>query len=136
VCRAKKTETNRSIHLTKLNNQTHKQTNKKKKNPKPFDPHSDGHLAPEQMRYPLSLGPPRDTVDKQGRRARVVDVIFSPETVAMAARDAATRDFVVEVAFSAFEQKNNESICRAPQLSGAGMGSLGVLVSNNSFADF
>ena len=72
-------------------------------------------MPPEQLRYPLSLGPPRDTVDKQGRRARCCDVVFHPETVAMAAKDVSARNFIIEVALSSFEQKHKESLCRGAQ---------------------
>ena len=59
------------------------------------------HGAGEQgLRIPLSLGDLREESDKKGDPAQVIDVIWAPETVEKAKKDATFRQVVVELAFN------------------------------------
>ena len=51
-----------------------------------------------QMRIPLSLGPPREDLDKEGEVCCVYDVVFHSETIEAALNDKDFRGFVLQLA--------------------------------------
>ena len=76
-------------------------------------PHPHPHLHPHphprpsplagapdecQMRIPLSLGPPREDLDKDGEVCCVYDVVFHSETLETALNDKQFRGFVLQLA--------------------------------------
>ena len=50
------------------------------------------------MRIPLSLGPPREDLDKEGEVCCVYDVVFHSETIEAALNDKDFRGFVLQLA--------------------------------------
>ncbi len=63
-----------------------------------------------QMRIPLSLGPPREDLDKEGDVCTVYDVVFHPETIEGALGDADFRDFVMQLTLHQIEQKHKDEL--------------------------
>ena len=51
-----------------------------------------------QMRIPMSLGPPREDLDKTGEVCTVYDVVFNPEAVELALREEEMRQFMMNIA--------------------------------------
>ena len=66
------------------------------------------HNAAEKgLRIPLSLGTLREETDKKGDPAQVIDIIWAPQTVEKAKKDAAFRQVMVELGFNYILQKYN-----------------------------
>ena len=76
--------------------------------PAPVD---DAETAEEvQMRIPLSLGPPREDLDKGGDVCTVYDVVFNPEAVEMALTQEEMRSFMMQLTVYQIQQKCNDEV--------------------------
>jgi hypothetical protein len=63
-----------------------------------------------QMRIPLSLGPPREDLDKSGEVCTVYDVVFHPDAVEGALKEAEFRSFVMQLTAHQIQQKYKDEI--------------------------
>ena len=63
-----------------------------------------------QMRIPMSLGPPREDLDKSGEVCTVYDVVFNPEAVEMALREEEMRQFMMNIAVYQIQQKCKDEV--------------------------
>lgn len=57
------------------------------------------------LRIPLSMGERREEHDKKGEACMVIDVIWSPQTIAECLKSAQFRQCVIELAFDYVNQK-------------------------------
>jgi len=63
-----------------------------------------------QYRIPLSLGPPREDLDKDGAVCTVYDVVFHPEAVENSLKTQEFRDFVMSLTLHQIEQKFKDEL--------------------------
>jgi len=63
-----------------------------------------------QMRIPLSLGPPREDLDKDGEVCCVYDVVFHSETLEAALNDKEFRGFVLQLAAHQIKEKHGDEL--------------------------
>ena len=63
-----------------------------------------------QMRIPLSLGPPREDLDKNGEVCTVYDVVFHPDAVEGALKEAEFRGFVMNLVVHQVQQKYKDEL--------------------------
>ncbi|KAJ1635308.1 pre-RNA processing PIH1/Nop17-domain-containing protein [Pavlovales sp. CCMP2436] len=63
-----------------------------------------------RIRIPLSLGQPREDLDKSSEACTVYDVVFHPETLDTSKNDRAFRDFMMNVVLAQVEQKYGEEL--------------------------
>ena len=63
--------------------------------PAPVDASTDSEEV--QMRIPLSLGPPREDLDKSGEVCTVYDVVVHPDAVEAALKEDEFRSFVMQL---------------------------------------
>ena len=63
-----------------------------------------------QMRIPLSLGPPREDLDKDGAVCCVYDVVFHPDTIASALGEKEFRGFVLQLALHQIKEKHGDEL--------------------------
>eukprot|EP00966_Prymnesium_polylepis_P329777 7385454-Prymnesium_polylepis.1 len=63
-----------------------------------------------QYRIPMSLGPPREDLDKDGAVCMVYDVVFHPETVENALAQQEFRDFVMQLTLYQIAQKYKDEL--------------------------
>ena len=74
-------------------------------------PVSNGENVEEvQMRIPMSLGPPREDLDKSGEVCTVYDVVFHPEAVDGALKEAEFRSFVMQLTLYQIQQKYKDEL--------------------------
>merc|ERR1719272_989241 len=62
------------------------------------------------MRIPLSLGPPREDLDKDGEVCCVYDVVFHSETLETALNDKEFRGFVLQLAAHQIKEKHGDEL--------------------------
>ena len=62
------------------------------------------------MRIPLSLGPPREDLDKSGDVCTVYDVVFHPDAVEGALKEEEFRSFVMQLTLHQIEQKYKDEV--------------------------
>ena len=63
-----------------------------------------------QMRIPLSLGPPREDLDKSGAVCTVYDVVFHPDAVEGALREDDFRSFMMQLTVHQIQQKHQDEV--------------------------
>jgi len=63
-----------------------------------------------QMRIPMSLGPPREDLDKGGDVCRVYDVVFHPDAVTGALAEDEFRSFMMQLIVYQVQQKHKEEL--------------------------
>ena len=63
-----------------------------------------------QMRIPMSLGPPREDLDKGGDVCRVYDVVFHPDAVTGALAEEEFRSFMMQLIVYQVQQKHKEEL--------------------------
>ena len=79
--------------------------------PAPVEPPPGAPPSDEvQMRIPLSLGPPREDLDKDGGVCTVYDVVFHPDTVANALQEAEFRNFMLELVRHQVKEKHKDEL--------------------------
>ena len=76
--------------------------------PAPVD--SDTNAEEVQMRIPMSLGPPREDLDKNGEVCTVYDVVFHPDAVEGALGEAEFRSFVMQLTVHQVQQKYQDEL--------------------------
>lgn len=87
--------------------------------PAPVENQSDTEEV--QYRIPLSLGPPREDLDKDGAVCRVYDVVFHPDAVESSLAQAEFRSFVMSLTLHQIQQKYNDELSsdiKYPKLKG------------------
>ena len=62
------------------------------------------------MRIPMSLGPPREDLDKNGDVCTVYDVVFHPDAVDGALGEAEFRDFMMQLTVHQVQQKYKDEL--------------------------
>ena len=86
----------------------------------------EGATAEEvQMRIPLSLGQPREDLDKNGSVCTVYDVVFHPEAVQSSLKEAEFRNFVMQLTLHQIQQKYKEEARRRPAAEPSATGATG-----------
>ena len=78
--------------------------------PAPVESGEDASSEEVQMRIPLSLGPPREDLDKNGDVCTVYDVVFHPDAVEGALKEAEFRSFVMQLTVHQIEQKYKDEV--------------------------
>ena len=77
---------------------------------KPAPVEADPDSEEVQMRIPLSLGPPREDLDKTGEVCTVYDVVFNPEAVDMALKEQEMREFMMQLTVYQINQKCKDEV--------------------------
>jgi hypothetical protein len=63
-----------------------------------------------QMRIPMSLGPPREDLDKTGEVCMVYDVVFHPDAVEASLKEEEFRSFVMQLSVHQIQQKHQDEL--------------------------
>ena len=79
--------------------------------PAPVEGGAGGEGSDElQMRIPMSLGPPREDLDKSGEVCTVYDVVFHPDAVEGALKEEEFRSFVMQLTVHQIQQKYKDEL--------------------------
>lgn len=87
--------------------------------PQPMEAGEDGSVP---LRIPLSLGPPREDLDKDGELCTVYDVVFHPDTVTNSLADTDFRQLMLELSLYQIKQKHSDDLSHEityPKLKGS-----------------